>query len=463
MILYAYNMSLAWRPRLDRKSGPLYVALAGAIASDVQTGRLRAGDRLPPQRDLADAMGVTVTTVTRGYAEAERRGLVRGEVGRGTYVRPPAFAPLATAAAGLIDLATNALLPHAHAGELTASLASLVARTTPEHLFNYQPHGGRPEHRTIAASWLRQRSVPAEPTDTILTSGAQHAMAVAFATLTSPGDVILCESVTYTGMRSLANHLHVRAQAVPMDAEGLLPDALEDAALESGGRLVYCMPNLQNPTARIMSPRRRQDLVRVANRVDLHIIEDDVYGYLVDRHAPLCALAPDRTFYLTSLSKCLVPGLRVGFLRTPPGWIDRVTGAVFATTVMGTPLDAAAATAWIEDGTADRVIAWKRQEIAARQQAARAALGGIVSGSSQSQHAWLQLPPRWPAEDFAREARQRGVLVTPGREFAVARHDAPNAVRICLGPPAERASLKKALATLAEILTDTPQAFGTSV
>ena len=90
-------------------------------------------------------------------------------------------------------------------------------------------------------------------------------------------------------------------------------------------------------------------------------------------------------------------------------------------------------------------------------------LGGRIAGSLESQHVWLPLPPRWPAEDFAREARQRGVIVTPGREFAVARHDAPNAVRICLGPPAERTSLKRALTTLAEILDDTPQAFGTSV
>jgi DNA-binding transcriptional MocR family regulator len=452
-----------WRPRLDRKTGPLYTALAGAIAADVQTGRLRPGDRLPPQRDLADAIGVTVTTVTRGYAEAERRGLVRGEVGRGTYVRPPAFAPVPAAAAGHIDLSTNAILPHAHAGELTAALAALVSRTSPEHLFNYQPHGGRTEHRGVAAAWLTGLGVPADGSNTILTSGAQHAMAVAIATLTAPGDVILCESVTYTGMRSLAHHLHVRVQAVPMDEDGLIPDALEDAALESGGRILYCMPTVQNPTARVMSRKRRHEIARVASRVNLQIVEDDVYGYLVESKQPLCALAPERTFYLSSLSKCLVPGLRVGVLRTPPGWIDRITGAVFATTVMGTPLDAAAAAGWIADGTLERVMTWKRQEIRARQQLARAALGPHVSGAPESQHAWLQLPPRWPAEDFTREARQRGVLVTAGREFAVARHESPNAVRICLGPPAERQSLKRALDTLAEILSDSPQAFGTSV
>jgi DNA-binding transcriptional MocR family regulator len=117
----------------------------------------------------------------------------------------------------------------------------------------------------------------------------------------------------------------------------------------------------------------------------------------------------------------------------------------------------------MDDGTVDRVVGWKRQEIKARQQIARAVLGDRVSGSAESQHAWLPLPAAWSAEDFAREARQRGVIVTPAREFTVARHDAPNAVRVCLGPPAERPSLRRALTTLREILGDTPQAFHTSI
>lgn len=456
-------MTSVWRPRLDRKGAPLYRALAAAIAHDVQTGRLKAGDRLPPHRELADQLGVTVTTVTRGYTEAERRGLVRGEVGRGTYVCPPAFTSIAPVSSRYIDLATNALLPHQHARELMDKLASLASRSTPEYLFNYQPHGGLLPHREIAARWLQRSQVPAEAGNTILTSGAQHAMAVALAALTAPGDAVLCESVTYTGMRSLANHLHVRPHAVAMDHEGLLPDALEDAAHESGGRVVYCVPSGQNPTARVMSKKRRREIARVAARLDLMVVEDDAYGFLFEGHEPLCAAIPERTFYLTSMSKILAPGVRVGLLRTPSAWTDRVAGAVFATTVMLTPLDAAAACASLEDGTAARVMEWKRHEVRARQHIARDVLAGAVTGSADSQHAWLQLPAAWTSDDFAREARQRGVIVTAAREFAVARHDVPNAVRIALGAPPDREVLKQAVATLAEILHDTPQAFGMTV
>lgn len=452
-----------WRPRLDRKSGPLYVALAAAIAQDVQAGKLKSGDRLPPHRELADQLGVTVTTVTRGYSEAERRGLVRGEVGRGTYVSPPAFANVAPVTSGQIDFATNALLPHQHARELTEKLALLVSRSTPENLFSYQPHGGRADHREIAANWLRESSVPAEGGNTILTAGAQHAMTVSLAALTAPGDVVLCEEVTYTGMRSLANHLHVRLHPVPMDREGLLPDALEDAAHETGARVLYCVPSGQNPTARVMSKKRRQEIVRVAARLGLMVVEDDAYGFLFDGQEPLCAVLPDQTFHLTSMSKSLVPGLRVGLLRMPSAWTERVTGAVFATIVMLTPLDAAAACASMADGFAARVMAWKRQEARARQQLARQILGEVVTGAAESQHAWLQLPPAWMADDFAREARQRGVIVTAGRDFAVARHNVPNAVRVALGAPPDRETLTRGLTTLAEILDDAPQAFGMTV
>ena len=135
-------------------------------------------------------------------------------------------------------------------------------------------------------------------------------------------------------MRSLANHLHVRAHPVAMDQEGLLPDALEDAALESGRARLYCMPSGQNPTARVMSKKRRHDIAAVVTRLNLMLVEDDAYGFLVEGQEPLCVALPERTFYLTSMSKSLVPGLRIGLSTHASGWIDRVTGAVFATTVM---------------------------------------------------------------------------------------------------------------------------------
>ncbi len=157
-----------------------------------------------------------------------------------------------------------------------------------------------------------------------------------------------------------------------MDGEGLIPDALEDAALESGARVLYCMPSVQNPTGarHVAQASSRAGARRVATQ-PVHRSKTTPMGFSPRGRSRSRRCVPERTFYLTSLSKSLVPGLRVGLLRTPPGWIDRVVGAVFATTVTVTPLAAAAAVEWIENGTADRVVAWKRDEVRARQQITR--------------------------------------------------------------------------------------------
>lgn len=443
----------------------MYLALASAIADDIQAGRLAPGDRLPPQRDLADMLGVTVTTVTRGYAEAARRGLVSGEVGRGTYVRPPAFGPASGARdAALVDLSMNTLLPHAHAGEITTRLAALAARGDADRLLNYQPYAGQAEHRAAGAAWLAAAGVACDPQEVIVAAGAQHALAIALMALTAPGDVVLAESLTYPGILSLASHLHVQMRGVPIDDEGIVPDALEEAARHSSPRLLYAMPSIQNPTGVVMSRARRRELLEVIERLDLTLIEDDTYGFLAPGLPPLASSAPDRTIYISSLSKSLAPGLRLGFLRAPRRLIDRLTGALFATVITAVPLMSETAAGMIADGSAARVLEWKRGEIRARQQLARRILRAHrLHGAATSPHLWIDLPHPWNAEDLAEALRRRGVLISPGREFAVDRRRAPESARICLGAPPERQTLERALNTIAETIAGGPQALGRAI
>jgi DNA-binding transcriptional MocR family regulator len=455
---------MSWTPRL-RDAKPMYLALATAIADDIQAGRLTPGDRLPPQRDLAETLGVTVTTVTRGYAEAARRGLVSGEVGRGTYVRPPAFGPTVRhRELGLLDLSMNTLLPHAHAGEITARIAALALRGDADHLLNYQPYGGQPEHRAAGVAWLAAAGLECHADELMVTAGAQHALAVTLMALAVPGDVLLVEALTYPGVTSLASHLHLEARSVDIDQHGLVPEALEAAARRSGARVIYAMPSIQNPTGTIMPRARRLALADVIARLDLTLVEDDTYGFLAPGVTPVAALIPDRTIYVASLSKSLAPGLRLGFLRAPRRLVDRFTGALYATVITAVPLMASVVAEMIADGVAARVLAWKRQEIRARQQVARRVFRGMrLNGVMTSPHIWLETARTWAAEDLAAELRRRGVLITAGREFAVVRRDAPEAVRICLGAPPDRQVLERALQTIAETITTGPRALGRAI
>lgn len=445
-------MHTIWQPDLSRRRGPAAAALAEAIAEAVQTGQLKPGDRLPPQRDLADRLGINVTTVTRGYAEATRRGLVTGEVGRGTYVRPPAFGAVRRAdEPDAIDLTINTLLPVAHANELVTRFGAITGRLPAERLLGYQPPQGRRELREAGAAWLTRAGLDVPAEEIVVTMGAQHALTVALSVLCAPGDEILTERLTYSGIKAIANLLHVSVRPVDIDEQGLKPESLEAVGSRSRSRVLYCMPSVQNPTGAVASLRRRREIAAVAERLRLTIVEDDSYGFLVDRLPTLASILPDQTIYVTGLSKSVVPGLRTGFLRAPRRWIDRLAAGVFATSVMVAPASAEVAATWIADGTADRIARWKRTEIAARIQLARRRLKALRPRiSSISPHLWLRLPDTWTADEYAREAELNGVLLTPGREFAADR-SAPNAVRICLGAPPQRQTLDEALKVLAKL------------
>ncbi|MBX6321736.1 MAG: PLP-dependent aminotransferase family protein, partial [Rhodospirillaceae bacterium] len=290
-----------WVPQLSGRSGPRYVAIAEALAEDVRGGRLRPGDRLPTHRELAYRLGVTVGTVTRAYAEAERRGLVRGEVGRGTYVLgPPAAMPWQAARGrteaappASIDLSTNIAWP----GDAEADLARTLARLAEGDLaglLGYQPAGALPAHRAAAAAWIAlERGMPVAPEQVLVTGGGQQAMAVALTALARPGDLVLTEQLTYPGMRVLANRLHLRLQGVAMDEDGLIPEAFAAACRAGAPRVLYCMPSVQNPTGALMPEARRRAIAEIALDHDVAIVEDDVYGFLApDGPAPLSVHAP---------------------------------------------------------------------------------------------------------------------------------------------------------------------------
>lgn len=441
-----------WLPELSGRSGPVYRAIADAIDDDVQKGLLRAGARLPPHRDLADHLGVTVTTVTRAYAEATRRGLIAGHVGRGTFIRGtdqtddgPETGPL--------DLSINVLMPDKEVTVLERSL--FAKRVLPwTQLLGYVSTRGHLRHRQAMAAWLLRYGFRAEPERIVLTAGAQHGIAVAFSAVTKPGDTILLEELTYSGARLLAQQMHLRARAVAMDAEGLRVEALESAVRATRARVLYCMPRLQNPTSAVMSETRRRQLAAVAEKYKLTVVEDDTYGFLSPERHPLAGLLPERTIYVTSLSKSLFPGLRLGCVVPPASMVEKVTSGVWATMINTSPIGADIMSSWLEDGTAARLAEWKRHEVAARQQMVRRLLAGErLQTHASSPHVWLHLPASWDSESFSTHARTRGVIVNAAHEFAVGDRP-PRGIRLCIGTPRTRGGLEQALGRVSDALRD---------
>ncbi len=425
---------------------------------------MRAGERLPTHRDLAWKLGVTVGTVTRAYAEAERRGLVAGEVGRGTFVREhgseslPALPPTETDGS-FVDLTRN-FPPDAPTNRVIAdTIAEIGARGDVGSLLRYATPPGQAAHRLAGAQWLQRRSIKADPEQVVIASGAQHGMLLAMSALARPGDVVLTEQLTFYGMKSLAAMLSLRLHGVAIDEEGLRPDALEAACRQMQPKALYCVPTLHNPTTAILSPERRQAVAEICRRYGVTIVEDDVYGFLPEpAPAPLATLAPDITVFITSLSKSVAPGLRFGIVHAPAAITDRLIGALRSTTWMATPLTAEVAARLIRSGAAAKLADWQREEAIARQAIARRLFGNAEYASHPASfHIWLKLPEPWRREEYTAQARRRGVGVAPADAFAVGRGPVPHAIRIGLSAARDRAQLERALSVLAAILRELPE------
>ena len=465
-----------WRPNLGETAGPKYLRIADAIGAGIADGSLTARDRLPTQRDLAFELGVSLNTVSRAYAEATRRGFLHGEVGRGTYVRTggplqadasntgtaetAGPAAMTRPADGPVDFSRNLPAAGDSAAALAATLAALQSGDALAAYLDYQTDAtdrGRDRHGAAAAAWIGQLGLEvAGGEDVVLTNGAQHGLMVALLTLLRPGDVLLTESLTYAPVKAMARHLDVRLLPVAMDAGGLAPDALDAACRTTAARTLYCLPTLHTPTTITMTADRRREIAAVARAHDLTIVEDDVFGFLPpDRPPPLAAFAPERTLFVTSVSKSLAPGLRVGYLHAPRRLRQPLRAAVNLTCWIPPPLMAAIASRWIEDGTARRLNDFQRSEARARQAMARDILRGHdVRSDPFGFQAWLPLPAPWRADAFRAAAERRGVKVLAGETFAVAPADTPQAVRLCLSHEATRARVTEGLTVLAALLDE---------
>lgn len=373
-----------WKPDLSRRTGPLYLAIADAMAAGIEGGELKAGDRLPPHRILAFDLGVTVGTVTRGYAEAERRGLTTGEVGRGTFIRgadskrnPPMFSILHDEDAGMVDLSLNYPVEGGQGARFARTAAEITSDAHVNLLLRYQPAAGNSRHRAAAAMLAAQAGLAIPPERVVVTCGAQHGMTVVFGSICRPGDVLLAEELTYPGIIAVARLWNLRLRGVAIDGEGLRPDAFEAACRKGDAKALYCVPTYQNPTSAVMGEPRRAEIAAIAREYGVTVVEDDVYGFLHEnRPKPLATFLPETAFYISSTSKSMMPALRLGFVVCPEGQAEAIAETIRTTTWMANPLAAEVVTRWVADGTADVLADEHRAEFEGQARHGRADSGG---------------------------------------------------------------------------------------
>ncbi|MBK1876919.1 PLP-dependent aminotransferase family protein [Pelagicoccus mobilis] len=447
-----------WTPDLSPFPGPRYRAIADALEADIARGTIPAGFQLPTHRSLADDLGVTVGTITRAYAEAAQRGLIRGETGRGSFVNG-AVEP-ERSFQNPEDIPNNAVnmgltLPlHALDPELGPTLAKLSSSPDLQSLLRYFPSRGRLIDRETGVEWLRRYGVDTHSDNISLSVGGQHALAVILSAALKPGDAIAVEQYSYPLFKTLARRLGIKLIPIKMDREGMLPTSLKRACKKQKIKALYCMPNCQNPTAAQMSEKRRIQLADIAIGQKLIIVEDEAYGLFSEGPlTPLFKLAPEQTFFIGSLSKIVAAGLRVAYVSSPSKLVKRVEQAIADFTYMPAPLTAEIARRLLQSGTADTTMELKKAEAKRRNLLAKKKLRRFkVQQQTYGYFAWLELPENWNASDFVREAAEHDVKVTNGDQFLVGPASQSNTVRLSLSAPESIEDLERGLEELVTIL-----------
>ncbi len=441
-----------WNPDISQYDLPKYKALATAIDDAIVSGELKAGDKLPTHRRLADTLSVTVGTVTRAYAEAERKQLIESRVGSGTFVKTHSSGndfELNHPSKDVIDLSFSFALVLNQTEELAEELKALSSDAKLlREILEYQTPGGILRHREAGMKWLEMTGVYSGNTDRIIiTNGGQHGFHTATAALCQSGDTVISCGLTYPGFSVVTQQLGLRHIGIEWDSEGILPKALRLACSRFKPRVFYVNTRINNPTCEVMTEQRIDEIAEILREHQIWVIEDDVQGCLQNKSIPTFANRhPDITVYITSTSKALTGGLRIGYILPPPS-IDRtIRHALKASCWMAAPMMAEITSRWIEKGLALSIIQTQQKAMKKRQQMVSRYLNQYHYNSAEhSYNVWLKLPENRNAQEFCQSLAAQNVLVKPSTAFAAGNFVPPQAVRFCLGGDTNRSDLEKAL------------------
>ncbi|WP_422374056.1 PLP-dependent aminotransferase family protein [Roseibium sp.] len=460
-----------WVPNIEAASGPIYLAIADALEQDIKAGALAQGDRLPPQRELAYQLGVTLGTITRAYGEAERRRLVKGETGRGTYIASETqkVSPLVPKEdePDSCDLARNFAYPHLNPS-LSEGLVRMARTAGIDRLNGFVPSEGLKTHRETGVLVFKDYGLEADPARVAVTCGAQHGIQVTCQALFRTGDAVAVDRFTYPSIFSSLASLGLKPVPVPalIREDGgfgaMDPEALVRAAETHNVRGVFLMPNMQNPTTHTMSLTEREDLVRVARQSDLKIVEDDPYTpFLAETLPAFGALAPERTASIASISKVCSPGSRIGFVHVPEAFGDSIRNKIGESTWMASPITAELIAGWVREGHLFKTLRLKRKANRQRFLFARDQLAPhFLQGDVNKVFGWLRLPEGVDPDALQAALAHQGIAVLSSRYFQVKDHVPAPFLRLTFG--SEEAddrflwALKRIKSTISQ-LADLPQ------
>lgn len=451
------NYPMSWKPNITNTKGPMYKTLADLLEEDIKNGVLKPGDKLPPQRELADFLDINLSTISRTFKLCEQKGLISGTIGKGTYISSDANVNSTllnpTYAQNLIEMgATHPT--YSQNKYVIKVIENMLKQPDCHRLLEYSSPWGTSLQKLSGVKWLKKVNLNTTEDNILLASGGQNALCAILSSLFQPGDRIGTDPLIYSGLKTLAKMLGIQLIPIMQENNEMSPLALRNHCKNNDLKGLYLIPDYQNPTTHSMSLKTRKEIAKVAVEYGLIIIEDGINSILSENNnIPFAALAPEHTIYISSTSKALCAGLRIAFIATPSIYKKNLESALYNTNIMVSPFNAEIVHQLISSSVADKIIKERKEMTIEMSNLTDYLLKDYnVIGDKSCNFRWLLLPEGWNGKIFETCAKNAGVQVYCAERFAVGNASVPAAVRISIAAPKSLDELEKGINILKSLL-----------
>lgn len=448
---------MSWKPDISKITGPKYIALAELLEDDIKSGRLKAGTKLPPQRELADFLDLNLSTISKVYKLCGQKGLLSASVGNGTYVSSDASVEQVLLCgredSHIIEM--GAIVPFVTSNiKVRQYTEDMLKKPDALNLFSYGMPEGTKRQREAGAAWLQKSGFCTDMEHIVPAAGGQNAITAVLGALFKAGDRIGTEPMTYPGIKTATKLFGVHLLPVQSDHNEMTDEGIRYAVQNENIKAIYVIPDYHNPTAHIMSLETRKMIADMAQKEKLLVIEDGINNLLEQNPMPpIASFAPEQVVYISSLSKTVSPGLRTAFVHVPDRFHEKLVTALYSMNISVSPLLATVSAALIEDGAAEEILAERQKGIAERNLIVNKVLDGFVMPSELTAPLrYVRLPEYFTGKSFEICAKQAGVEVYGAERFVVGNKPPEKTIRISVTTPPSAALLTEGVERLSALL-----------
>lgn len=455
MINY-YGNEITWIPEIKKSNKPLYILIAESLEKDIESGKLKSGFKLPPQRIIANYLGISHNTVTRAYTLCEEKGLIKGIIGKGTFVSSTAGIPshlLTDYRENVIEM--GMVLSVYEMNELIKShITELYNSIDYDLILKYNPPEGHIKHRYIASKWLEQYNIKSDADNILIASGSQNALSVILISLFAKGDRIIVDELSYTGLKSLAKLLGIILIPVRGDNTGIDIEELKNTCKRKKVKGIYLIPDCHNPTTITMSMEKRIEIAKIIDDYNLILIEDGTFNFCAEeRLNPISSIYPSNSFYIHGTSKALNPTFRISYIISPQKYVKILSHSINNLTWMSSPMTAEIISLLQATSKYDEIINIKQSILKKRNQTADNILKEFdLTPSKTSLFRYLSLPKNFEDIDTEHIFLKSGVQIFSAKRFSTGVDIKHNAIRISIGSPQNESELIKGLEIIRDVI-----------